>query len=310
MEWPQPQKISTVVVRYFNGRMVRGPAVARTQEWARLQGWDGSRWNDIDARMYGQETSGVRYEFSPVTTTRIRAAVHGTPDPEGRREPERLGIFVCELEAYEQQPFQTVSSPGRLVKVLTGGDNNRDYQRFYNEPPSGDAGYDFSGPLVIEARQTRIFSDTLTPTLIVAESRWAREQCSAERRADAVLLANGFLQLELSTAGGLKEKRLTNRVTGEAVTTPDSQAFVLRTGTRRITPAGIKIGDVDARGSGGTCHASVALTSPDMDVTVHYELRQADHFYHKWLTLSNKGAAAVQILDASVSASRFPAPLT
>jgi hypothetical protein len=309
LEWPQPQKISTVVVRYFNGRMVRGPAVARTQEWARLQAWDGSRWSDIDARIYGQETSGVRYEFSPVTTTRIRLLFTEPPDPEGRRAPERLGIFVCELEAYEQRPFQTVSSPGRLVKVLTGGDNNRDYQRFYNEPPSGDAGYDFSGPLVIEPKQTRIFSDTLTPTLIVAESRWAREQCAAERRADAVLLANGFLQLELSTAGGLKEKRLTNRVTGEAVATPDSQGFVLRTSTRRFTPAGFKTGDMDAGGSGGTCHANVALTSPEMDVTVHYELRQADHFYHKWLTVSNKGAAAVQILDASVSALELPRPV-
>src|SRR5690349_14469104 len=68
LEWPQPQKIASVVVRYFNGRMVRGPAVARTQEWARLQSWDGSGWSDMDARMYGQETSGVRYEFSPVTT--------------------------------------------------------------------------------------------------------------------------------------------------------------------------------------------------------------------------------------------------
>lgn len=96
LEWPSPQKISSLIVRYLDGRMVRGPAVARSQEWARLQYRDGAEWIEIDAQLIGQETSSVRYVFAPVTTTRIRVLFTEPPDPEARRQPEPLAIAVSE----------------------------------------------------------------------------------------------------------------------------------------------------------------------------------------------------------------------
>src|SRR5262249_4713061 len=65
VEWSNAQKISSVVVRYFDGRMVRGPVMARTQEWARLQYWDQNEWKDVRAQAVGQETCAVRYSFEP-----------------------------------------------------------------------------------------------------------------------------------------------------------------------------------------------------------------------------------------------------
>jgi hypothetical protein len=109
VEWPDAQKISSVVVRYFDGRMVRGPVMARTQEWARLQYWGQNVWKDIQGELVGQETSSVRYTFAPVSTTRLRLLFREAPDPEARRLPDRLGIYVCELEAYSEAPFQIVS---------------------------------------------------------------------------------------------------------------------------------------------------------------------------------------------------------
>ena len=67
IEWPKAQEISSAVVRYFDGRMVGGPVMARTQQWARLQCWDHEGWKDLDAKITGQETSVVRYTFPAVT---------------------------------------------------------------------------------------------------------------------------------------------------------------------------------------------------------------------------------------------------
>ena len=92
LEWSQPQKISSLVVRYFDGKMVRGPAVSRTQPWARIQQWEQDEWKDLEAQILGQETCVVRYVFSPVTTSRIRLLFTEPPDPEFRRTPERLGF--------------------------------------------------------------------------------------------------------------------------------------------------------------------------------------------------------------------------
>ena len=88
VEWREAHRISSVVVRYFDGRMVRGPVMARTQEWARLQYWDQNEWNDIQAQVVGQETSSVRYAFDPVETTRrapsfFRTARPGVPASAG-----------------------------------------------------------------------------------------------------------------------------------------------------------------------------------------------------------------------------------
>ena len=306
VEWPQAQNVSSLVVRYFDGKMVRGPAVSRTQPWARIQYWEQDEWKDLEAQILGQETCVVRYVFSPVTTFRIRLLFTEPPDPELRRTPERLGIFVCELEAYSQAPFQWVSSPDRVVRIQRHG--GRTYQSYYNEPPSGDADYDFAGPLVIEPWQTRIFTDTLTPTLIVSESRWAQEPCSASwSRTQGAQLRNGFLQLEISIAGGVRESRLTNRVTGESVPTPHSRAFLLRTADGTLMPDTFKLGEVDTTGSNEeVSRLSVELASEKVDVTVHYELRRQDHFYHKWLTLANKGNSEFLIRDAVVSSLELP----
>ena len=297
VEWPAAQEISSVVVRYFDGRMVRGPVIARTQEWARLQYWDQNNWKDAKTQIVGQETSSVRYILEPITTTRLRLLFTEPPDPEARRTPDRLGIYVCELEAYSEVPFQVVNSPARLVPVRGGDDGH-----YYNEWPS-DNPDDRAGPLVIEPKPTRIVTDTLRPTLIVAESRWSKDPSAVERpRKGVVQLTNGFLRLELSTSDGLKEARLTNLVTGESVNTPNSRPFVIRTSKGELASANFTVVGADTSGSTADAgHVRVDLTSPGADLSVHYELRRQDHFYHKWLTLKNKGDSDVQVLDVTVS---------
>ncbi len=297
VEWPTAQKISSVVVRYFDGRMVRGPAMARTQEWARLQFWDQNNWKDAKAQIVGQETSSVRYTLEPVTTTRLRLLFTEPPDPEARRLPERLGIFVCELEAYSDVAFQVVNPPARLVPVR----DDREGQ-YYNEWGS-DNPDDRAGPLVIEPKPTRIVTDTLRPTLIVAESRWAKAPSSVVTpRKSVVQLKNGFLQLEISTTDGLKEARLTNLVTGESAGTPNSRPFVIETSKGGLVPANFTLVGVDTSGStADTSQARVDLTLPGADLSVHYELRRQDHFYHKWFTFKNKSDSELQVLDVTVS---------
>ncbi len=302
VEWPEAQKISSVVVRYFDGRMVRGPVMARTQEWARLQYWDQNDWKDIQAHVVGQETCSVRYSFKPVTTTHLRLLFTEPPDPESRRLPDRLGIYVCELEAYGEVPFQVVSPPPRLVRVRARHDN-----LYYNEW-SSDNPYDRAGPLVIEPKPTRIVTDTLTPTLIVAESRWAKTACAVEKpRKGITELKNGFMQLEVSTNGGMKESRLTNLVTGERVDTANSRPFLIRTSKGELSSANFKVVGEETSGSGPeVSHLRVDLTSEAVDLSVHYELRHQDHFYHKWFTLKNKGDSDFQVLDLTVSSLGLP----
>ena len=299
VEWPAAQTLSAVVVRYFDGRMVRGPVISRTQEWARLQYWDQNTWKDIQARLVGQETSSVRYIFAPVTTTRLRLLFTEPPDPEARRLPEPLGIYVCELEAYAEPPFQVVNPAPRLVPVREGGRNESAY---YNEWPS-DNPYDRAGALVIEPKPTRIVTDTLSPTLIVAESPWAKTACAIENaRQGTTVLMNGFLRLEVSTDGGLKESLLRNLVTGESVATANSRPFWIRTSKGDLSSADFRVAGVDTSGSGPDASRLEAhLSSPATDLSVHYELRREDHFYHKWLTIKNKGDSDFQVLDVMVS---------
>jgi hypothetical protein len=300
VEWPEPQTLSSVVARYFDGRMVRGSAMARTQQWARLQFWDKGDWTDIETQVVGQETSSVRYTFPPVTTTRLRLLFTEPPDPESRRTPDDLGIYVCELEAYREAPFQLVAPSGRLVKVDR---SNQDYNEWGSDNP-----YDMAGALIIEPRQTRIFTDTLSPTLIVSESRWARASYSVDSsRRGTTALQNGFLRLEVSTDGALKETRLTNLVTGESVSTPKALAFRIRTSAGDILASDFKVAGVDSAGSStDNARLRIDLTSPTANVAVHYELKSEDHFYHKWLTLTNKGSADLQVLDVTVSSLGLP----
>lgn len=303
IEWPQAQQVSSVVVRYFDGRMVRGPAMARTQPWARLQYGDQNAWKDVDAQIVGQETSAVRYTFSPITTTRLRLLYTELPDPESRRSPDKLGIYVCEFEAYRRAPFQSVSATAQVFR------HSRNDQ-FYNEWGS-DNPYDEVGPLVVEPKQSRIFTDTLAPTLIVAESRWAKVPASAQQSPKgSTTLKNGFLQLDVSTSSGLKETRWANLVTGEDVVTPNSQPFRIRTSVKDLLPGDFKVVKVDTTGSDAeAAHLRVNLTSDGMDLVVHYELRRQDHFCHKWLEITNKTSSEVKVLDVMVTALGLPRPL-
>ncbi len=302
VEWPAAQAVSSVIVRYWDGKMVRGPAVARTQQWAQLQYWDQGQWKNITAQILGQETSCVRYVFSPLTTTRLRLLFTEPPDPESRRWPDRLGIYVCEFEAYRDVPFQVVSSPARLKRL-------RRNDQYYNEWAS-DNPYDVVGPLMIEPKQTRVFSDALTPTLMVAESRWAKTPCAVEQpRKEITELKNGFMRLDISTRGELKETRLTNLVTGEGVTTPNSKVFLVRTSKDSLTPANFKVLRADSsRSDAEVSRLRVDLTSEAVDLSLYYELRRQDHFYHKWLTLTNKGDSDLQVLDVAVSSLGLPRP--
>jgi hypothetical protein len=286
--------------------MVRGPVMARTQEWVRLQYWDKNEWNDIQADVIGQETSSVRYSFAPILTTRLRLLFTEPPDPEARRLPDRLGIYVCEFEAYGEVPFQVVNPPPRLVGVRTG----RSGGAYYNEWGS-DNPWDRAGPLVIEPKPTRIVTDRLVPTLIVAESRWAKTACTVEKpRHGVTILKNGFLQLELSTGSGLKEQSLTNLVTGERAATTNSRPFLIRTSTGELLSANFTVAGEQTAGSGPeVSYLRVDLTSAAFDVSIQYELRRQDHFFHKWLTIKNKTGSEIRVLDVTVSALGLARPL-
>jgi hypothetical protein len=298
VEWHEAHRISSVVVRYFDGRMVRGPVMARTQEWARLQYWNHNEWKDIQAQVVGQETSSVRYAFDPVETTRLRLLFSEPPDPESRRLPERLGIYVCEFEAYSEVPYTIVNPAPHLVRVR-GGERGGTY---YNEW-SSDNGYDRAGPLIIEPKPTRIVTDTLSPNLIVAESRWSKVPCAIERpRKGITVLTNGFMQLEVSTNGGLNESLLKNLVTGEKSATTNSRPFLIRTSNGELSSANVKVLGEETAGSGPeVSYLRVDLSSELVDLSVKYELRRQDHFYHKWLTIRNKGTSDLRVLDVTPS---------
>jgi hypothetical protein len=303
VEWREPRTVSSVAVRYFDGRMVRGPAMARTQQWARLQHWNQDRWRDVSAKVVGQETCSVRYTFSPITTARLRILFSEPPDPESRRTPEPLGIYISEFEAYSDVPFQSVTAPDRLVL-------RRRTDKYYNEWGS-DNPYDAAGPLVIEPKRTRIFSDALTPTLIVSESRWAQAPCSIKRGGqERIAVENGFLRLEIATEGELKEVSIANIITGESLPVIDSHGFRIRTSRGELNPANFKLAGVDASASNAEAsRLRIDLTSRAADVSVFYELNRQDHFYHKWLTLTNKSDSEYQVLDFTVSALGLPRPL-
>jgi hypothetical protein len=305
VEWAKPQALSCVIVLYFDARSVLGPAVARTQQWALLQYWDGLRWKDIRARSFGEETNTVRYVFPPITTTRVRLLFTEPPDPEFRNLPGRSSINVCEFEAYRKPPFQWVIPPDRVVRRKDEVRSN------YNAAVHGDSSFDTEQPLIIAPMQTRAFADTLTPTLIVGETRWARDACVIRRlEPHLIRLENGFLSLDISTTDKLEEVRLANRVTDESLATPQSQAFLIHTSEGNFAPRDFKVSKVDSTGSSSqVCRITVALDGEKMAVIVHYELRQHDHFYHKWITLKNITKEPIVVRDITLSDLGLPRPL-
>ncbi len=302
VEWKTPQTVSSLIVRYFDGRMVRGPWAARTQQWARLQYWDGATWRHINAQVLGQETAVVRYVFPPVSTTRIRLVFTEPPDPQVRHVPDRTGIYICEFETYRVAPFQWVDCPGCLQKTDRPAPQ-------YNEQPVSDSPVDIAGPLIIEPKQTRVFSDVLRPNLIVARSRWATQPAIASLTGkEGATLSNGFIQLTLNTTNGLKETHLLNRVTNESVDLPNSVPFAITNQEwKSVLPATLRVSKIDKSGSTQeTARLRIDLISKNVTIIVHYELRQQDHFYHKWLTVENSGAADLQVDNVTVSSLDLP----
>ena len=296
VEWKTPQSISSVIVRYFDGHMVRGPWVARTQQWARLQYWDGSDWKSIEAHVVGQETAVVRYSFAPVTTTRIRLLFTEPPNPQLRYPgPGRTGIFVCEFEAYHQAPYSIVECPGCLQKT---GERRPEY----NEQPASDSPVDLAGPLVIEPKTTKVFSGVLRPNLVVADTQWAKQPAESVAQGKQMRISNGFLRLELSGKGKLEETQLTNLVTGEKQPLAHSQAFMIKSRDGKVFSSD-QFTLVGASTAGST--ADVAVLKADLGangllVSVIYELKREDHFVHKWLTITNKSASSIAADDITV----------
>jgi hypothetical protein len=287
IEWPEPQEVSSLIVRFATGQTLPMFNSARTQQFAQIQYWADGKWKRLKAQVSRGGTTVLRYEFPSVKTQRIRLYFAEANHFLDRIAPDQSGIDVSELEVYRKPPYQKIPAAKRLIEVQ-GGDS-----------------------LIIEPQQTRVFSDTLRPTLIVAESRWAQTPCSAKSTFPAASsLGNGFLQLDLSTEKGLKETRLTNRVTKESVAIDDSTAFVLHTAEGDLTPDHFKVAKTEVVSAGPeTAEVRVDLTSPELDVSVHYQLCQKEHFYHKWMTLKNKGNADFQVLDVTLSSLELPHPV-
>jgi hypothetical protein len=285
VEWPEPREISALIVRFATGQTLPMLNSARTQQFARLEYWADGKWKRLQAQLSYGGTTVLRYQFPAVKTPRVRVLFPELPHVLDRIAPDQSGYNVSELEVYRKAPFQNIPVATGLVEV----------QR-------GDA-------LTIEPQQTRVFSDALRPTLIVAESRWAATPCSAKSTAGTISLENGFLKLDLSTTKGLKEIRLTNRVTDESAALDDSTAFALRASAGNLTPEQFEVAKTEVVSSGpDTAEVRVDLTSPKLDVSVHYRLGRKDHFYHKWLTLKNKGSADLQVLDVTLSSLQLPLP--
>ena len=274
-------------MRYRSKQALPTPVASRTQSFARLQCWDGAKWQRLDTQVIGQTSTVVRYVFPMVTTSRIRVLFTEPPILLNYAVPEQPGVYVSELEAYSRVPFQWAGSP------------------------EGTADSTPISPLVIEPKQTRIFSDVLTPTLIVAESDWAKRPCAAAPRGERrVRLQNGFLQLDVSADKTLAEASLDQSRDGRDGRHSRRRGLCHPYRRRRAAARGLprwpdQHGGLHAGGGA----FRVDLVAPMWDVSVFYELRQQDHFYHKWLTLTAKRQAAVQVLDVTVSALRLPRPV-
>ncbi|MCC6126737.1 MAG: hypothetical protein IT426_17380, partial [Pirellulales bacterium] len=169
VEWPQPQEISALIVRFATGQTLPMLNSARTQQFAQIQCWADGKWKPLKAQLSRGGTTILRYEFPPVRTQRIRVLFAELPHFLDRIAPDQSGICVSELEVYRKAPFQKIRAAAGLAEVQ-GGDS-----------------------LTIEPQQTRVFSDALRPTLIVAESRWAKEPCQvvSSSPGGTASLANG-----------------------------------------------------------------------------------------------------------------------
>ena len=286
IEWDAPRSVGTVAVRYLDSRLVPDYVESRLYRFGRLQCWADGTWRDVDAEAAGLGTTVNWYTFPPVSTTRIRLLYNTAFVYTGRTfgmgpdiwtkglvmevsDPPLMppGVYVCELEAYEQAPFSR------------------------------------AGLTIIEPEPTKVFQDRLRPTLIPEESPRAEKKRSAGRDAENIRLENGFMALSLKADRGLTETTLTNLVTGEGAVPPDGRAFHLLIDEADLHPEDFEVRDIDisSASSGQDSEVCVRLVREEIEVCVHYRLRRADHFYHKWLVVTNRSSSKAVLKDVTLS---------
>jgi len=284
IEWQERRSVSAVAVRYLHSRLVPDYIESRLYEFGRLQYWDEGEWRDVEAQLAGLGTAVNWYTFPCVSTTRIRLLYNTLFVHTGRTfglgssmevsEPPITppGVYVCEVEAYEKAPVT------------------------------------FAGLTIIEPEHTRVFQDSLRPTLIPEESSWAEQTCHALRDGKNVRLENGFIALTLEVGPGLTETKLANLVSQEDVVPSDGRAFRLLIDDRGLFPTDFDLSDVhiDNNQAGEESEVSVDLVRGDIEVTVHYRLKRTDHFYHKWLVVKNRSDSRILLKDATLSLHGLP----
>ena len=298
VEWANPHQLSALIIRYFDGRSVRGPITSRTQEGSRLQVWLNGAWKDIKSTITGSETNVVRYVFDPVTTSRIRLLFTEFSDPTAMRFPDPQGIHICEFEAYEKPPFQIFSTEQITWHQAYGSYLNRS-----NESAWDDGGFEIGGPLIVEQKQTKVFTDTLRPNLIVTKSDWALNPCAASKKANILTIENGFLKLSLSTLNNkIKETELRNLVTGESVALLGGNTFRITIDGKALQSDSFTVKNITAsiNKEKTICNLAIDLNYTSLNIVLNYELAHDNHFYHKWLSIQNT-AVPVILYDATLS---------
>ena len=284
IEWRDERKVSVVAVRYLDARLVPDYIGSRLQKWASLQYWSGSKWEDVEYDLKGMGTNVNWYIFDEITTSKIRI-VYRTPFVfTGRTfemtnrylEPDLPlnlvpGIYICELEAYQELPMKQIEQ------------------------------------LVIEPESIKVFEDKLMPTLIVSDTKWAQEKCTAQQNGDCVRLGNGFIGLELKLEPYLKEAKLENRVCSIKKNLNNSSTFRLLISEKELLPEDFIVNEVridDIKDNGK--RIKIRVSNPDLEILVVYQLRQKDHFYHKWLAIKNKSGESIVIKDVVLSSQGLP----
>ena len=288
IEWPEARRIGCVVARYLDARGAPTYTGGPLQKLARLQYWDGEGWWDIDAELEGVETGLHQYTFEPISTTRVRL-LYETPfvftggtfemgmwfsdgmDHQLALPQLPLGITLSQLEVYERAPFKR------------------------------------AGGYWIAPEASSVFEDDIRPTLDVGRTVWAEGPCAAEAQGNRVTMENGFLRLVVEASGQPRELMLWNKVTDEGVTLEGACGFRVVAEPCVFDDARFRVAGVDVGGSTPeAARVRIDLASEDAGVSVYYELRQREHFYHKWLAVRNKRAEAVVIKDVVLSALHLP----
>lgn len=224
-------------------------------------------------------------------------------DPAKMHFPEKLGIYISEFEAYEVSPFQGYYSDSLTEHPAFGS-----YLNHSNETPWDDGYFEIAGPLIVEPKQTKIFIDTLKPTLIVTETDWAKRPASVTKNENIISIENGFLKLTLSSANNIiKETKLQNLVTAETVVLLKSEAFHIKVNDQDYSSGVFKPVKVSVQNNADKTIASIEaeLFYQNVDCILHYKLRSQDNFYHKWLTIRNTGSNAI-VYDVMLSDLNLP----